>query len=138
MLEELRMLTNVNFDNRQLLQLILVGQPELKDKLKQPSLKQFAQRVAVDVHLEGLSMEETIEYINHRTTVAGSKKHVFHYLASKDVFLASKGIPRLINILCDTALVYGYAEMKKSIDYRLMQDVIRDKSKSFILDVPEL
>lgn len=138
MLEELRMLTNVNFDHRQLLQLILVGQPELNDKLKQPSLRQFAQRVAVDVHLDGLSMDETIEYINHRTTVAGSTKHVFHYLASKNVFMATKGIPRLINILCDTALVYGYAEMKKTIDYRLMQDVIRDRSHSGIHDLPKL
>ncbi len=135
MLEELRMLTNVNIDNRQLLQLILVGQPELNKKLQQPALKQFAQRIAVNAHLIGLSMEETIEYIHHRTKVAGSTKDIFTNIACKNVFLATKGIPRLINILCDTALVYSYAEMKKTIDYRLMHDVIKDKIASGILDL---
>jgi len=138
MLEELRMLTNVNFDNRQLLQLILVGQPELNEKLKQPALKQFAQRIAVNVHLKGLSMEETVEYIHHRTKIAGSNKDIFTYIACKNVFLATKGIPRLINILCDTALVYSYAETKKTIDYRLMQEVIKDKTGSGMLDLTEI
>jgi len=132
-LEELRMLSNVNFDDKQLLQLILVGQPELKQKLLKARLKQFAQRISVDYHLDALGMQETVDYIHHRTRVAGARVSLFTDHACRLVHRGTGGVPRLINTLCDTALVYGYADKKRVIDEALMRDVVQDKAKSGIL-----
>ena len=128
-LEELRMLSNVNADKDQVLQVILVGQRELRDTLRRPDLVQFAQRVGVDYHLEPLGEQETIDYIRHRCTIAGGIADLFSEDACKQVFKATAGVPRLINLLCDTALVYGYAEQHEHIDARLISDVARDKQK---------
>jgi type II secretory pathway predicted ATPase ExeA len=132
-LEELRMLSNVNAEKDQVLQIILVGQPGLRKHLRDPSLEQFAQRVAVDYHLGKLSMEETRNYIHHRIKVAGGNPDLFTGDACEAVFQHSGGTPRLINILCDTTLVYGYAEQIVRFDARLVNDVARDKQTGGIL-----
>ncbi len=129
-LEELRMLSNINADKHQVLQLILAGQPELRNILRKPELVQFAQRVAVDYHLGALNEEETSAYIKHRLALAGGKPGLFTNQACGLVYKSTNGIPRLINILCDTALVYGYAELRKRISEAQILAVLEDKAKS--------
>ena len=131
-LEELRMLSNVNADKDQALQVILVGQRELRDTLRRPDLVQFAQRISVDYHLEPLSEEETAGYIRHRIEVAGGNPRMFEEDACRAVYRYSNGVPRLINLLCDTALVYGYAEQHEQIDSTLVTDVAREKQQGGI------
>ena len=131
-LEELRMLSNVNADKDQALQVILVGQRELRDTLRRPDLVQFAQRISVDYHLEPLSEEETAGYIRHRIEVAGGDTQLFEEGACRAVYRYSNGVPRLINLLCDTALVYGYAEQRELIDSALVTDVAREKQQGGI------
>ena len=128
-LEELRMLSNINADKDQLLQMILVGQPQLKDLLQSPEMTQFAQRVASDFHLKPLSAEEVDAYIHHRLQVAGSQKQIFSTEACSSVAKVSKGIPRLINIICDTALVYGFSSGAPLITEAIVEDVIKDKTE---------
>jgi general secretion pathway protein A len=137
-LEELRMLSNVNADKDQLLQIILVGQPGLRETLRRPDLAQFAQRVAVDYHLEPLDREETPAYIRHRISVAGRNGlELFDDAACDAVHELSDGVPRLVNLLCDTALVYGYADHKPTIDAQIVHDVAREKKKSGIFPSPD-
>jgi general secretion pathway protein A len=131
-LEELRMLSNVNTDKDQILQVFLVGQPGLRDTLRRPDLEQFAQRIAVDFHLEGLNSTETRAYIHHRLTVAGGNPDLFEDVACEAIYRHSGGIPRLINLLCDTALVYGYAEGLQRITLALVNDVAHEKQKGGI------
>ena len=128
-LEELRMLSNVNADKDQVLQIILVGQRELRDTLRRPDLVQFAQRIGVDYHLEPLDEQETIDYIRHRCEKAGGSPDLFTEKACRQVYAATGGVPRLINLLCDTTLVYGYAEQREHIDAGLVSDVARDKQQ---------
>ena len=132
-LEELRMLSNVNADKNQVLQVILVGQAELRETLRRPDLAQFAQRIAVDYHLEPLDCKETKSYIRHRIAVAGGQNDMlFDDSACDAVFEHSGGVPRLINLLCDTALVYGFAEQRASIDAKIVNEVAQDKRKGGI------
>jgi general secretion pathway protein A len=131
-LEELRMLSNVNADKNQALQVVLVGQRELRDTLQRPDLVQFAQRISVDYHLQPLSEEETAAYIRHRVNVAGGDPDIFPEAACKAVYRYSNGVPRLINLLCDTALVYGYADQKQRLDVKLIMDVAREKQQGGI------
>ncbi len=128
-LESLRMLSNINVDKHQYLQLVLVGQPQLKDILCQPQLLQFAQRVASDFHLKPLAEHEVTQYIGFRLSAVGSRLHLFSLDACKMIGEASHGIPRVINILCDTALVYGFATRSEQITTKLITDVIEDKRK---------
>ena len=129
-LEEIRLISNLETEKEHLWQIILVGQPELKRKLQHPSLKQFVQRVTVHCHLEPLNEEETFEYIRHRLRVAGAKNlNIFTEDAIKAIYQYSKGIPRLINILCDTALVYGFADELTSIDKSVIESVVEDRKK---------
>lgn len=132
-LEELRMLSNVNSEKDQLLQVILAGQPGLRDNLRDPRLEQFAQRISVDYNLEPLGPDETREYIRHRLSIAGGSPDIFDDEACAVVFRYSGGIPRLVNLLCDTALVYGYAEQTSHIGAQLIEDVARDKQQSKIV-----
>lgn len=137
-LEELRMLSNVNADKDQVLQVILVGQAGLRDTLRRPDLEQFAQRIAVDYHLEPLNQDETRTYIRHRVNIAGvDNLELFDDAACDAVYLHSQGVPRLINLLCDTALVYGFAEQKAMIDAQIVHDVAADKQKGGIFPVQE-
>jgi general secretion pathway protein A len=132
-LEELRMLSNINSEKDQVLQVILVGQPGLRENLRDPRLEQFAQRISVDYNLEPLSQEETREYIRHRLNIVAGSPDLFDDEACEAVFRYSGGIPALVNLLCDTALVYGYAEQAARIGAPLIEDVARDKQKSKIV-----
>jgi general secretion pathway protein A len=132
-LEELRMLSNINADKNQFLQIILVGQPQLKDMLRTPQLLQFAQRVSSDFHLKALSCNEVAHYIDHRLSAVGSSDQLFSDQACKIIADASLGIPRTINILCDTALVYGFAAGAKVIDAELVAAVIQNKAEYGVL-----
>lgn len=134
-LEELRMLSNINANKDQLLQLILVGQPSLREILRLPELHQFAQRIAVAFNLKTLSLEETWQYIRHRLEVAGGDPNLFDTKACAAVYYYTQGTPRLINVLCDTALVYGYGEQKQRIDVDIICQVVQEKIKEGILPV---
>lgn len=137
LLEQLRLLSNINADNDQLLQLILVGQPQLKKLLQAPELVQFAQRVASDFHLVPLTLEDVQEYIRHRLEVAGRHEQLFSDLACERIFEASRGIPRIINILCDTCMVYGFAQMAEFIDSAVVDEVIADKKEHGVFKIGE-
>jgi general secretion pathway protein A len=128
-LEELRMLSNINADKNQFLQMILVGQTQLKDILRSPQLFQFAQRVSSDFHLKALDSTEVAEYINYRLEAVGSQRKLFSPEACRIIARASGGIPRAINILCDTALVYGFAANAQQITPELVRAVIENKEK---------
>ena len=133
-LEELRLLSNVNIDSDIFLQLVLTGQPELIEKLNRPELVQFAQRIGVEFHLKALSYPETQNYIEYRLEVAGAKHKIFSNEACAVIYCYSEGIPRRINNLCDFALVYAFADDKKEIDVALIQDMMRDKKSSRIVE----
>ena len=132
-LEELRMLSNINADKDQFLQIILVGQPQLKAMLRTPRLQQFAQRVSSDFHLQPLSPVEVEHYINYRLSAAGSRYQRFSKEACAAIAAASLGIPRTINILCDTALVYGFAAELQLIGPDIVKQVIQNKAQFGVL-----
>ncbi len=127
-LEELRLLSNINADKDQVLQLVLAGQPELRVKLELPELQQFAQRVVVNYHLRALSDAETPSYIQHRLLQAAGDPDLFTDAAVARIQAETGGVPRLINALCDMALVYGYAESARRIDEPLVHAVIDDRA----------
>jgi len=126
-LEGVRMLSNLQSDEQNLIQIMLVGQPELKDRLQQPGHKPFAQRIAVNFFLSGLTDTETRSYIAYRLEKAGGKPDIFNSEAIDMIYQASGGIPRTINLLCDTALVYGFGYELETIDPTVMEQVIKDK-----------
>jgi len=132
-LEELRMLSNVNSEKDQLLQVVLAGQPALKDTLRQPELMQFAQRIAVDYHLASLNLEETCGYIQHRLKTAGAERDVFTPAACARIHQYSGGTPRLINLLCETVLVYGFADQCKMIDVDLVDEMVQERMKDSVV-----
>ncbi len=134
-LEELRLLSNINADKHLVLQLVLIGQPELLETLQRHELRQLAQRVSVDYKLKQLGYKETKAYIQHRLTVANGDKDIFDKYAIAAIYYHTGGVPRLINTLCDFALVYGFAEDSKHIYLELMLDVIRDKQKGGVFPV---
>jgi len=134
-LEKLRMLSNINNDKHQLLQIILVGQPELKDMLQLPQLRQFAQRVSSDFHIKPLSFRETVGYVDHRLSVAGQSEPLFSEEAIRLIFEHSKGIPRVINVLCETSLVYGVSYKAREITHDIVTDVIEDKREFGVFQV---
>jgi type II secretory pathway predicted ATPase ExeA len=137
-LEELRMLSNINADKDQLLQLILVGQPRLRSLLRRHDLLQLSQRVSADFHLSPLGLRETIDYVHHRTRHAGRERPVFTDEACALLHRVSRGVPRLINIIADTALVYGYADAAPVIDKQLVYAVVKDKAKQGSLQLSHL
>jgi type II secretory pathway predicted ATPase ExeA len=129
-LEELRLLSNINSDKDLLLQVILVGQPELLAKLKRPELLQFAQRISISYHLSPLTYAETRRYIRHRIEVAGGSRPIFSDQAIGAVQCYSGGVPRVVNAICDMALVYGLADDRRDIDLDLVVRVIADRQAS--------
>jgi type II secretory pathway predicted ATPase ExeA len=135
-LEELRVITNFNTEKDTLLQLILVGQPELRDTLRSPGFEQFAQRISVQYHLEPLERDETAQYIHHRLRVAGGDGRTFDDEACQKIWYYSRGVPRVINVLCDAALLYGYAEERRFIDRWVVEEVILDRRRVGIMDLP--
>jgi type II secretory pathway predicted ATPase ExeA len=127
-LEELRLLSNVNSEKDLVLQILLVGQPELRQKLMRPELMQFAQRVSVDFHLRPLDFLETQAYIRHRLEVAGGEPSLFMAEAVELIHVRTGGVPRLLNQLCDFALVYAFADGRRSIDAELIAQLLHDRA----------
>lgn len=127
MLEELRCFSNVNSEKDELLQIILVGQPELGRIIGKPQMLQFAQRVSAQFHLTGLSSEAVQGYIAHRLKVAGAEREIFTPAACDLVHLASRGLPRVINQICDYALVYAFADDLTTVDADLVREVVVDR-----------
>ncbi len=134
-LEELRMLSNVNSEKDQLVQVMLAGQPALKDTLRRPELMQFAQRIAVDYHLEPLGVKETCGYIQHRLVTAGAERNIFTPAACERIHCYSGGTPRLINLLCDTVLVYGFADQLDMIDVDLVDEMVQERMKNSVVPI---
>ncbi|MGD2053149.1 MAG: AAA family ATPase [Gammaproteobacteria bacterium] len=137
-LEELRMLSNINSEKDLVLQVILAGQPGLKDTLRKPELKQFAQRISVDYHLDALNQAEACSYIQHRLVTAGATDDIFTPAACRLIHQYSGGVPRLINLLCDTALVYGFADQQKLIDVDLVEEMVRERMENSILPLANI
>jgi general secretion pathway protein A len=115
-LEEIRLLTNLETNERKLLQIILIGQPELKAKLAKPELTQLAQRIVARCHLGPLSKDEVIDYVNHRLEVARGRSDLFSDDALNSIYKYSGGIPRLINLICDRALLGAFVQEKEKVD----------------------
>jgi general secretion pathway protein A len=127
-LEELRVLSNLNTGKEMVLQTILIGQPELRNLLHLQELRQFAQRIAIEYHLEALQPEETLAYVRHRIQVAGGPSGLFVPDALQLIHECTAGVPRLVNMICDTALVYGFAEQRPLIDVQVIRQVLQDRA----------
>ena len=126
-LEEIRMLSNLETDTEKLFQIILVGQPELKDKINSPRLKQLKQRIAIRFHISALQKDEVEKYIYHRLVVAGSKGDIqFTSEAIDFVFKFSGGIPRIINMLCDKSLLSAYVMETRVVSAAIVEKSARE------------
>jgi len=125
-LEELRMLTNINTGSDVLLQIVLVGQPDLLDTLRRPDMEQFVQRIAASFHLPALTAETQAQYIAHRLQVAGAERVIFDPDALALVHKATRGVPRLTNQICDLSMLYAYSADKSVVDAACVQHVIDD------------
>src|SRR5829696_3186868 len=133
-LEELRMLSNLETEKSKLMQIVLVGQPNLRDKLAAPELEQLRQRITVSYHLAPLDASETANYVNHRLRRAALGPPLEFPRAVTDVVhQRSRGVPRIINVICDAALVFGYAEERRQIDAALIADVLSELELTGVL-----
>ena len=125
-LEQVRMLSNLETEKEKLLQIVLIGQVELREKIRLPQLKQLEQRISVRYHLQPLGKSEVSKYIYHRLMVAGSEGRInFSRGALRNIYRSSKGIPRLINLICDRALLNGYAKGKYTITTPMVLQAIK-------------
>lgn len=132
-LEQIRLISNLETDNDKLIQIILAGQPELGALLKKPELRQLNQRIAVRYRLKSMTMLETRAYIRHRMMIAGETGGVsFSMFAIRWIYLYTRGVPRMINILCDRALLVGFGEERRRITAGIVTKAIRE-----LLNVPE-
>lgn len=125
-LEELRMLTNINSGKDELIQIVLVGQPELRDIIRRPALTQLAQRIAVSYHLEPLDEVTTSDMITHRLKTAGGTGEEFNAESRALVFKVTGGVPRLINQICDMALLYAWSMNSKVVNKDVISMVLKD------------
>jgi putative secretion ATPase (PEP-CTERM system associated) len=133
-LEELRMLSNLETEKSKLMQMILVGQPNLRDKLAAPELEQFRQRITVSYHLPPLDAEDTANYINHRLRRAAIGAPLeFPHDVTDLIHQRSHGVPRIINVICDASLVFGYAEDRRQIDLALTTEVLKELESTGVL-----
>jgi general secretion pathway protein A len=133
-LEEIRMLSNLETEKSKLLQIILIGQPDLRDKLDRPELEQLRQRITVSYHLEPLDAEETNHYINHRLARASMGAPLeFPPTVTDRIHERTGGVPRLINVIADATLVFGYGEERTEIDATLINEVIADLDATGVL-----
>ena len=133
-LEELRMLSNLETEKSKLLQIVLVGQPNLRDKLGAPELEQLRQRITVSYHLEPLDATETANYINHRLKRAALGAPMeFARDVTDAIHARSRGVPRIVNVICDAALVFGYAEDRRQVDTDLIQEVLAELELTGVL-----
>jgi len=120
LLEQVRLLTNLETAKQKLLQIILIGQPELRDLLDRPDMRQVAQRITGRYHLEPLDADDTATYVGHRMRVAGSLRDVFSKSATRGLYRRARGIPRLINVIADRALLAAYTQDRHTVDRRLV------------------
>jgi general secretion pathway protein A len=125
-LEQIRLLTNLETNERKLLQVVMVGQPELRDLLSRPELRQLAQRITARYHLEPLSREGVSEYVHHRLSVAGARTALLPASLMGTLYRSTGGIPRLINLVCDRALLGVYAEGKDHVTRRILKKAARE------------
>ena len=126
-LEQLRLLTNLETNERKLLQIVLIGQPELRTMLERPDLEQLAQRVIARFHLKALSVKETEHYIRHRLSVAGMTRAIpFDRKALQRIHEIARGVPRRINLLCDRVMLGAYAHGKQTIDQSMVEKAGRE------------
>ena len=127
LLEQVRLLSNLETDDRKLLQIVLMGQPELRDRLNDPTLRQLRQRITVRYHLSPLKRAEVGQYVQHRLSVSGAKGSPrFTMAALWRVYCYSQGIPRLVNAVCDKCLLAGFVQQRGRIDYHLVGRAIRE------------
>ena len=119
-LEEIRLLTNLETNRQKLLQVIMVGQPELRDMLLKPELRQLSQRITARYHLEPLSKNEVGSYVNYRLETAGANSRLFPESLMDHIYRFSKGIPRLINLICDRSLLGAYVQGKDCVDKKTL------------------
>ena len=120
-LEQVRLLTNLETARQKLLQIILIGQPELRELLARNDLRQLAQRITARYHLEPLDRNETIRYIEHRLKVAGAVTDLFTPAAKREVYRLSGGVPRLVNVICDRSLLGAYSRERRQVDTALVR-----------------
>jgi general secretion pathway protein A len=120
-LEQVRLLTNLETDSQKLLQIILIGQPELRELLSRNDLRQLAQRVTARCHLQPLARADTAAYVRHRLRVAGATSDIFNAAALTEVHRLSGGVPRVINVICDRALLGAYTEDRHEVDAALVR-----------------
>ena len=133
-LEELRMLSNLETEKSKLLQVVLVGQPELRDKLASPELEQLRQRITISYHLPPLDAEEAGRYVNHRLRRAAIGTPLEFPRSATDLIHArSRGVPRIINVICDAALVFGYAEERRTFDEETIREVLAELETTGVL-----
>ena len=126
-LEEIRLLTNLETSTEKLLQIVLSGQPELEEKLKLPQLRQLRQRIMLRCKTSALSKEETQEYITERLKIAGaSGDPIFSAPAVDAIHVYSLGIPRVVNLLCEHSLVNGFADQQRPIQYKIVEEVAQE------------
>jgi general secretion pathway protein A len=135
-LEELRLLSNIDIDPDHTLQIILMGQPELMEKLQRPELRQFAQRISVHYHLSPLTYQESCAYIRHRLGVAGATETIFDTWAMAAVYYFANGVPRVMNSICDMAMVYAYAAGEEIVDIDAVFSVIEDRERNGVQALP--
>jgi general secretion pathway protein A len=126
LLEEIRLLSNLETAKSKLLQIVLVGQPELNHTLSQSAFRQLRQRINLRYHLVPLSKKETTEYIEKRLRTAGGDTKLFSEKAIGEIYRRSEGVPRLINILCDNSLLNAYAQDRKAVDQRSVEEAAKD------------
>lgn len=135
LLEQIRLLTNLETNEQKLLLIIMLGQPELRDKLLRPELRQMQQRITARYHLGPLSKTDTCAYVNHRLAVAGSRERLFTKAALSRVFAFSGGVPRLINLLCDRSLLGAYSKgdtrADRAIVVRAAEELLNDGRRRF-------
>ncbi len=125
-LEQMRLLTNLETNQRKLLQIILLGQPELATMLAQPELKQLAQRIIARYHLGPLTKQEVAAYVRHRLEVSGTQRQLFPAALMGKLYRLSGGIPRIVNVLCDRALLGAYVQGKERVDRATLTQAARE------------
>ena len=125
-LEQMRLLTNLETDQRKLLQIILLGQPELAQMLERPGLRQLAQRIVARYHLGPLTKSEVAAYVRHRLEVAGARRELFPPSLTGRLYRLSQGVPRVVNVLCDRALLGAYVQGKAGVDRATLAQAARE------------
>jgi type II secretory pathway predicted ATPase ExeA len=136
LLEEIRLLTNLETSSEKLVQIVLSGQPELEEKLRQPALRQLRQRIALWSRTQAITADQTSEYIAQRLLIAGSSEPIFSPEAVQAIHRASRGIPRIINLICEHSLIIGYVDQLRVIPAAVIANVARDldlETQPFVL-----